>query len=436
MKKIIGIFIFMLLIFNTLPALGIVYQKSVNIDINKEIKPLPDEEKWVKTYGGIQEDECKSVMQTSDGGYILVGETRSFGNGYSNLWLIKTDNHGNKIWDKIFGGNDHDYGESVRQTSDGGYIIAGVTRSYSSSQDYSNLWVIKTDSNGTIAWELVGDYGYERGFDVIETSDGGYVVVGDGKRDKDPDGSDAFLLKTDKDGNILWGKFYDYDSHDHAFSVEETTEGGFIICGDAYSYDTLGYYIWLIKTDFTGEMEWNKTYDLENSGRGHEVHQIKDGGYILVGYKNVEFKNTDIWVIKTDSEGNKEWYTILGGDGYDEGHSIIETNDGGFVIAGFKTKFAYYDALLAKLDSDGNEIWTKIIGGFGPEAIYSAQQTSDGGFILGGYKIAGTKCDVLLIKTDANGDIPYNYNSYLSKSNSDYLFSRFFRVLQILNIGK
>ena len=430
MKKIIGIFVLMLMVATTIPVVG---QMNISIKNDNEMNPSNNGDKWVKTFGGNKEEVCNSVMQTSDGGYIFVGETRSFGNGNSDLWLTKIDDSGNKLWDRVYGGEDYDFGNAVQQTSDGGYIITGVSESFGSIQDTS-LWLIKTDSKGNLIWEIFGNSGDDRGFDVKELNDGGFVVVGDGRNSKYPDHSDIYIMRTDNNGNILWEKFYDFNTHDHAYSIEQTIDEGFIICGATYSYEHTGYDIVLLKTDSIGEEEWNHIFYVETDSRAHDVRQTSDGGFIVTGYKKFGQWDTDVWIIKTDFEGNKEWDRFIGEDGLDAGKSVFETPDGSFVIAGYQTKITYYDVLLVKFDQDGNEIWKRLIGGFGPEAIYCGQQTMDNGFILGGYKFAGNTCDALLIKTDSEGDVPYNHGRNLMKIRLFDLFPNFFRFLQNLNL--
>jgi hypothetical protein len=207
---------------------------------------------WAKTYGGTYGDWAYSVQQTSDGGYIVAGYTDSFGAGDGDIILIKTDANGNIQWAKTYGGTRWDYASSVQQTSDGGYIVAGGTYSFGAGWD-DDIFLIKTDANGNIQWAKTyrGASG-DGAFSVQQTSDGGYIVAnytfsfGAGW-------NDIFLIKTDANGNIQWAKTYGGTSWDGAFSVQQTSDGGYIVAGYTYSFGAGGD-IFLIKTDANGNI--------------------------------------------------------------------------------------------------------------------------------------------------------------------------------------
>jgi hypothetical protein len=208
--------------------------------------------KFAKTYGGTGNDNARSVQQTSDGGYIVAGYTRSFGAGSDDIFLMKTDANGNLQWAKTYGGTYWDYAYSVQQTSDGGYIVAGYTYSFGAGGD--DIFLIKTDANRNISWaKTYGGTDEDRAYSVRQTSDGGYIVAGY-THSFGAGGQDFFLIKTDANGNLQWAKTYGGTDVDGAFSFQQTSDGGYILAGDTRSFGAGDYDIFLIKTDASGDM--------------------------------------------------------------------------------------------------------------------------------------------------------------------------------------
>ena len=391
------------------------YDLSINIDLVRYYQ-LVVEDKWGLTnvsdvrkgsswvvfsimFGGDESDEGNSVQQTTDGGYIVLGTTRSYGNGESDILLVKIDNVGNEEWRKTFGGINRDEGNSVQQTTDGGYIISGTTFVNSSNPD---LWLIKTDSNGEEEWnKTFGGNRGEYGGSVQQTSDGGYIFIGSfftvGKN------QDIWLIKTDSNGEEEWNKIFGQEGNfEMGYSVQETSDGGFILLGEDYDTKSMGY---LIKTDSQGIEEWsNNKYD---SVFGTYVQQTTDGGYIFTGF-TTSGSYSYILLIKTDSNGNEEWNQTYGGGGGDGGNSVQQTTDGGYIITGWTGSFGKgsTDVWLIKTNSQGTEEWNKTLGGSSQDDGSSIQQTSDGGFVIIGKteSFGSGDYDIWLIKTDSQGN--------------------------------
>jgi hypothetical protein len=240
-----------------------------------------------------------SVQQTNDGGYIITGYTTSIGNGSADVYLIKTDGNGDSLWTKTFGGTGNDKGYSVQQTSDGGYIIAGETYSFGNGSD--DVYLIKTDGNGDSLWtKTFGGTGEDGGYSVQQTTDGGYIITG-GTTSFGNGGNDVYLIKTDGNGIEQWYKTFGGTAVASAASVQQTTDGGYIIIGAIITSGVPTAY--LIKTDANGVEQWTKTFRFASIGES--VQQTTDGGYIITGATaSSENGYNDVYLIKTDGSGN------------------------------------------------------------------------------------------------------------------------------------
>ena len=427
MKKIVGIFICVLLV-GAVISVGGQVTKNIKTNENYFNNPLSDGDKWMKTYGGKADEFGSCVQQTSDGGFIIFGITESYGAGKEDFWLVKTDNNGNKIWDKTYGGKEADLANFGRQTNDGGYIIIG--RTYSFDVGKSDIWLIKTDTVGNMVWnKTFGGTGYETASEVWQTNDSGYIIIG--YSDSFGAGNrDMWLIKTDFNGNELWNKTYGGTTDDQGHSIKQTIDGGYILAGGTYTSDNTNKFdIWLIKTDNAGEIIWNKTYGGSQHETAWSVQQTTDGGYIICGEKDVGGRNEyDIWLLKTDSNGELLWEKIFGGFNYDRGWSVQQTSDEGYIITGDTFVGPRVDGLLIKTDSNGEKEWEKTYGSYYTDITIHVQQTSDGGFILTGYYQPGwfQYRDLWLIKTDENGNAPNSYHKNYDRS----MFS--LRILELV----
>ena len=365
----------------------------------------PPDTLWTKTFGGSNIDIGHSVQQTSDGGFIITGYTRSYGaTSGRNVWLIKTDSFGSEQWNNTFGGNDDDEGQSVKQTSDGGYIIAGHTKSFGAG--LNDVYLIKTDSLGNQLWtRTFGGSNDDEGYSVLQTADNGYLVAG-ATSSSGAGGRDVILVKTDSDGNLDWQKTLGGLSSDGAWDINYASDGGYILTGWTFSHGPgfLGN-AWLVKIDSLGNEQWNNAFGGTDVDRGYSVQQTYDGGYILTGYTSSFGAGLyDMLLVKTDSSGNMEWMKTFGGTGRDYGNSVQQTIDGGYIIAGYTLSFGAGgdDVWVVKTDIDGNEQWNKTYGGSSSDIAYSVKETSDGGYIITGHTLsfgAGVH-DVWLIRLD------------------------------------
>jgi hypothetical protein len=354
-----------------------------------------------RNYGGGSPDAGYSVQQTLDGGYIIAGLTRSFGAGSNDVYLIKTDSLGDTLWTKTHGGTNDDFGYSVRQISDGSYIITGSTGSFGSGM--LDVYLIKTDFMGDTLWtKTYGGAAYDEGYFVQQTSDGGYILAGY----TESFGAglyDVYLIKTDSLGDTLWTKTYGGTAYEEGYSVQQTLDGGYILAGYTESFGAGLYDVYLIKTDSMGDTLWTKMFGGAIYDYGYSVQQTSDGGYIIAGSTG-PWLGEDVYLIKTDSLGDSLWSRTYGGNFSDWGQSVQQISDGGFIIAGITNSFGAgtYDVYLFKTDSLGDTLWTKTFGGTMNDEGYSVQQTTDGGFIITGltWSFSAGASDVYLIKTE------------------------------------
>jgi len=266
------------------------------------------EEEWSRTFGGSDWDEAYSVQQTTDGCYILAGETFSYGAGCSDLWLVKTDSAGNEEWSWTFGGSYWDVAYSVQQTADGGYILAGRTNSYGAGSN--NFWLVKTNSAGNEEWNRTfGRYGAGEAHSVQQTTDGGYILAGT-MNFYDACSADFWLVKTNSAGNEEWNRTFGGSDWDEAESVQQTADGGYILAGTMDLYDAGSADFWLVKTDSTGKEEWNRTFGGSDDDKAHSVRETSDGGYIIAGIIAGETESygsgkADFWLIKLEGTAEK-----------------------------------------------------------------------------------------------------------------------------------
>jgi hypothetical protein len=378
---------------------------------------------WQKCLGGTAEDVAFSIVQTLDGGYIVAGVTESndgdiSGNhGHRDNWVVKLNSSGAIAWQKCLGGTGREWGRSIVQTLDGGYIVAGNTGSndgdVSGNHGYEDVWVVKLDSSGATTWQkCLGGTGGEEAYSIVQTRDGGYIVAGlTGSNDGDVSGShgfgDIWVVKLDSSGAIAWQKCLGGTASEQAFSIVQTLDGGYVVAGQVLSNDgdVSGNHgsgdIWVVKLDSSGAIAWQKCLGGTSDELALSIIETLDGGYIVAGNTrsndgdvsgNHGFGFYDAWVVKLNSSGAIAWQKCLGGTSDELASSIIQTLDGGYIVAGSASSndgdvsgnLGYGDTWLVKLDSSGAIIWQKCLGGTGADGANSIFQTLDGGYIVAG----------------------------------------------------
>lgn len=387
---------------------------------------------WQRCYGGDNGEWARSILQTTDGGYIVAGVSVSGNTGdvlghhgnssVGDIWVLKIDVHGNIEWQRSLGGNDSEDGAYILQTPDGGYILAGSAASSNCSMTGNHggfdYWVVRLNSKGDIIWQkMYGGSQEDYATSLSMTADGGYLVAGhtlsnDGDVKGNHGGMDWWVIKIDGTGNLIWQKCLGGSKGEEATSIKSTADGGSIIAGWEESSDGdvtgnhgIGDY-WLVKLDKSGNIQWQKTYGGTSLEEAWCVRVTNDGGYILAGSSasydgdvTGRFPSVfggganDIWIVKVDNAGNIQWKKCYGGTGNDFGYSIQPTSDGGYVVGGSSASSDYdltcnsgnLDAWVFKIDNSGNLQWQKSIGGNNADEANAIQPLNDGSFILAGY---------------------------------------------------
>ncbi len=376
---------------------------------------------WTTTYGGDDNDRCYYIIQTADNGYAIVGMTESFSEMGSNVFLAKFNSSGDTVWRRDYGGPvDDEEAYCIKQTSDGGYIAAGYT--YGFGLFAPHVYLLKVDANGDSMWMRTYGGRYNDGArSVSQTCDGGYIVAG-WTQSYGAMGYDVFLMKTNSMGDSTWIRTFGGTNNEFAYTVEQTLDSGFILIGYTESFGADAEDVYLIKTDRDGNEEWSRTYGGSSNERGRCGLQTSDSGYVIVGYtESFGAGLHDAYVIKADPLGNVEWSQTYGTWDHNFGYSIDQTHDGGYIFSGYTLTSAtrWYDLYLVKTDALGNQEWSQIFGENGEEYGYSVIETADRGYAIGGWKKAFdlTHDDLYIIKTDSLGRLgDYNYLAILVNS--------------------
>src|SRR3989338_7756455 len=330
---------------------------------------------WAATYGGGDSEHASSIQQTRDGGYIVAGEKRFFGAGEPdawvlkppNVWVLKLNPDGTVDWQKVYGGANWDRAYSIQQTSDGGYVVAGETSSFGAGRP--DFWVLKLRHYGTVEWQKTyGGTDQDEAHSIQQTSDGGYIVAGS-TWSFGAGGEDIWVLKLKADGTVEWQKTYGGGNWDGAYSVHETSDGGYIVAGRrTMSLGAGGEKIpdiWVLKLRPNGTVDWQKTYGKEGGWEvAGSIHETRDGGYIMAGETGnahtgtgtLSISGIKVWVLKLSPDGTVDWQKTYGGGNLDRADSIRETSDGGYIVAGNTSSFGdrYGDFWVLKLSPDGS----------------------------------------------------------------------------------
>ena len=391
---------------------------------------------WEQAYGDSGKDEARFILPLSPDRMLLAGSTDShsgmisYNHGGSDVWLTKTDSSGNLLWEKTYGGSDDDFAMAAAQDGNSGWIVGGYT--YSNDGDVSGYhangdgWIFRTDSLGNLLWQrALGGSGYDRINNLMRTASGDFMLIGksetsDGDVSANHGGDDYWAVKMDTAGNLLWEHSFGGSADDQGWAVWQTSDGGFLLTGQAYSADgdastNKGWNdYWTVKLDSSGALQWEKSYGGTNNDNARAAVQTSDGGYLVAGFTfssdgDVSFfhGSVDYWVLKLDSAGVLLWEKTYGGSNFDYGVSLLPSQDGNYVVAGrsgswdgdVSLNHGNEDAWIIKISDTGTLLWEKSLGGSGWDAFFYCIEDAAGRLIASGRS------------SSADGDVSVNHGS-------------------------
>jgi hypothetical protein len=362
--------------------------------------------------GGTGQDYARSIIQTTDGGYVAAGRTQSFGAGSDDMYIIKLDASGNLQWSRTIGGAGYDEANSIIQTTDGGYAVAGSTQSFGAGN--RDMYIIKLNGSGTLQWSrTVGGTNLDAAYSIIQTTDGGYAVAGFNPT-FGAGNSDFYIVKFDSSGTLLWSKTAGGGGLEYAFSIIQTTDGGYAVAGSTTTFGAGSGDMYIVKLDASGNLQWSRTIGGTMEEFAYSIIQTTDGGYAVAGRtQSFGAGNNDMYIVKLDASGNLQWSRTVGRTSSDEAYSIIQTTDGGYAVAGFAS-----DMYIVKLNSSGTLQWSRTVGGTNTDYAFSIIQTTDGGYALAGYTFSfgAGSYDMYIVTLDTSGNTCGNSTTPLSIS--------------------
>jgi len=355
---------------------------------------------WTKTYGGAEWEVGFSVQQTTDGGYIIAGQTNTFGAGGNDIYLIKTDSEGDTIWTMVYGSTGDEIASSVWQTIDGGYVLAGKTNP--SGESNPDAYLIKTNAEGDTLWTRTYGGGDDDEINsVIQTDDGYYIALGT-TRSFGQGNADFYFVETSPAADTVWDDTFGGFSNDYGQAVQETDDG-YILAGSTANFGSGNFDAWLVRIDYEYEIFWHKAFGGADADNAYDVQPTADGGFISAGStKSFGPGDRSFFLFKASASGDSLWANVFGGEDRDECRSVKQTPNGGYIMAGSSKSFGTgnFDWYIVRTDANGDSLWTKVFGGTQADDCYSVQLTDDGGYIIAGStrSFGAGNSDVWLIK--------------------------------------
>ncbi|MBD3233298.1 MAG: T9SS type A sorting domain-containing protein [candidate division Zixibacteria bacterium] len=342
---------------------------------------------WTKAYGGYYREYGYSLDFTSDGGYILAGFTESWDAEGADIYLVKTDADGDQTWDSYFGTENTDYARVIFQKDNGDYIIGGYTGQFYSE----DCWIIIANETGdTLRTRSYGGSSLDKIFGGYRTNDGGYIFVGY-TQSFGLGYFDIYLIRTDENGDSLWTRTYGGEGEDKAYSVEQTSDGGFIIAGYTNSFGSGEYFGYLLKLNSNGDTMWTVVHD-DAAGANffNSIRETADKGFIAAGSILAYYGDFyyEAYYVKFDSLGNKEWTGSYGAIGeYTVIESVRQTVDGGYIMVGQRGFLLdVHPVFILRVDNQGDYLWSRSYGSYSESNLYEVEITPEGDFLAIGHQ--------------------------------------------------
>jgi uncharacterized delta-60 repeat protein len=365
---------------------------------------------WAKTYGGNSEDSPWKIVNIPNFGFAIEGRTRSFGNSSEDFLFFTADSNGTPLLQKVFRANNLDEPYTMIRTSDGGYLIGGNSNSF--GEGSKDILFLKLNSTGEIEWQkTIGGYYDDAVLSVIQTSDGSYVAAG-WSFSVGAGGTDAWILKITPNGSLQWQKTYGSKGYDFAYSVTETIDGGIVLVGQSDVFSGSDNDVWVVKLDNSGDIVWQKTYGDSKDESAKAVLQNPDGT-LIIGAWSKSFGNgsSDFWLLKLNSDGSVIWQKAYLANGEDNFFAIDRAKDNGYILVGGSNSIdnSNYDFLVLRVSENGSILWKKAYGGSETDQASSVATSEGGGFFVAGWSFSfsgSISSDILVLKTDEDGNLP------------------------------
>jgi len=393
-----------------------------------DVSSFLGEIEWVKTFGGSNEDVASSVVKTLDGGFAVLGHTFSIDGDItdksttdSDFWVLRISQEGDIIWSKTYGGTADDKGTSIITTQDGGFAIAGHTRSddgdVSENAGFHDFWIVKLNASGTILWEKTfGFSGSDQASSIIQTNDGGYFISGfidvtasggegeDGRAVQHGVG-EYWGIKIDENGELEWRRFFGGTNNDRSYQVLQTIDNGFMLVGSSESIDfdvsspNGSYDYWVVKINSSGDLLWEKSFGGSEIENGYSATATSDGSFVIVGDTRSSDGditnpkgNADMWLVKYSSSGSLIWQKSFGGSQFDSARSITEVQDTNLLVVGNSrsndgdalNNYGQNDGWITLIDKNGDLLFELNVGGSQIDFINDAVETNDNKWLLVG----------------------------------------------------